>query len=725
MRTCCLMLIAALVVLSGCGGGGGATAGWPGASSTPDASKPPVGAASQASTQAGAGLEVIFKLDGPNQNEATPWPLAIAPFTRANTYRFLSGNGKEQVLRLDFEHRRYELLGANASTAGTFEEDPGEPGTFILDNARTAGNYNTARFRLTGGAVIGAFPVPKPYANPTQFETLPFIAVNDVVTDGADIDGNYSLLETSRTSLGMGGGLLTMRISGGGALMTTCTGGNYWPDACPEVFRRSYVVSRQGDAWHATANTSANPRDDFDFRIARIAGEKVYVDAGTHRDLLESTQYERTGLRIGMPSADFWPQSRGKGTATGSAWGVYSIDGYTLTTTAVDSTGQQRRVEAKVSEGTTAFPSLFPPIRTLTFAGSDRNGYAMQNNALLLAWAPAGVQAGLSIALASGVHPDVRTGDYTLFGVNGRRYLLRLNLEGRAYSVLDALGAPVATGAFRPTLGVSSFEWIDPATSAGKGYFTAANDAMVGSIPLPDASSGTTSLVAFVAARSFLTTQAELSALSRIYGYWLMLGSGAPSLPPVNQSIDANGTSMQVCMWMFPVGVSTVPCPPEGIQTLSIVPAARPGAWLAAGPNAQPGTGEEFYVARIGGDLVYLSAAGGIFKIGLDISPSAPAWKTMSTAGINVATNSPWAPSTAQFSCMYTNLDGQTIDTCYRFLSTQSEMLPMNSGGSSTGPARTITPGAGIAYTIHQGRSLLVMRKVASNAAELGIGMTW
>lgn len=713
--------IACLLLATGCGGGGGggSTSAGLGTAATSGTSLPWTAAlASKEGEASFAGEAMAVKSPAPST------------FPREHTYRFFSANGSEQMLRLSFQTRRYELLGGNTSVVGTFDEDADEAGTFIFRNTRVSGNYNTARFRITDGAVIGAFPVPRAYTNPPQFDTLPFVAANDFISDGAEVDGDYGLLETSRTSLGLGGGPVTMRISGGGATMTTCTGEAYWPDICPDPFRRSYALSRRGDAWHATA--TANSKDQFDFRIARIAGEKVYLGTGTYVDLLESTQFERKGLRIGLPVADHWPQSHGVGSATGAAWGTYSIDGYQLTTTAIDAAGQPHRVEAKVSEAAVALPNFFPPLRTLHFVGSDRPGFAMQNNTLMLAWAPAGIQAGLSIALVSGVHADKREGAYTLFGLNGRRYALQLNFENKTYAISTDTGAPAAAGTFRPQSNFGSYEWVDQTTgsASGQGYFFAANDAVIGNVPLPGTSGGTTSLVAFVAARSFLTLQTELSALSAMYGHWFALGNGAPGLPPVNQSIGINGTSMAVCMWMFPVGVSAVPCPPEGLQTLSIVPADRPGAWLAVAPGSPPGAGEEFQVARIGGDLVYLSAGAGVFKIGLDISSSAPPWKTMITLGSNVATNTPLAPIQAQFSCLYTDLGGDPpLDSCSRMSATSMfETLPMDSSSPRTSPVRTATLGAAGTYVIHQGRTLLVVRRTvgagADGATELGIGMT-
>lgn len=650
-------------------------------------------------------------------------PLAQSPFLREHTYQFFSANGTKQVLRLDFQSRRFELLGASASVSGTFNEDASESGTFLFDSQRNNVSYNTARFRMAGGAVIGAFPVTPAYPIGPPFEILPFIALNKFVTDAASIDGSYAPLETSRTStvgFASGGGVISTEITDAGTRMTTCVASTPYPIAyCPTGLTRSYTVRQSGDVWHATS-TSDN-QDQIDFVISLIGGERVFVSVGTFRDLRSLGAPERKGLRIGVPAgSDAWPLSFGIGATIGSAWGRYALDGTTLRVDAVDTTGQPRIVDARVGESMA--PYYLPAVRALTFGAGAYGGYAIQNKTLYIAWgAPAGMPTGLSIATASGNRTDSRTADYVAFGLDGRRYAMHLDFDARTYFVSNSAGAVVGSGTVRAGPGWG-YELHD-ATGAGRSSaaLSAFNGAVIGSLPLADPASGAIRQVPFVAAREFVTAQQELSALPMLYAYWFSTGQGASNPPPVTQTLGAAGTSMAVCAWLPPDGVSSVPCPAQGLHTLIVTPGERAGAWTASAPGAAPGSGEEFYVARIGKDLVYLSAQGGTFKIGLDISPSSRVWGMMSTTGVQATASPALDPITQQFACMGYNAG--SLD-CMRLTAFPADDFGFFEAIPSTRPVRRATfvdkPGA---YTFHQGRTLMVMQGRTPALYQLGIGM--
>lgn len=714
-------------VLLACGGGGdsgGGGAVLQSAGPSPSATSPTSGNAAAMSAGPAAAMQedaAIAKAGDAGTGDALR-PLVQSPFPREHTYQFFSANGTEQVLRLNFQSRRFELLGASASVSGSFSEDAAEPGTFVFASERNNVAYNTARFRMAGGAVIGAFPVVPAYAKGPPFEVLPFIAVNGFVTDAASIDGTYAPLETNRTSTGPagGGGVISTEITAAGTRMTTCIASTPYPITyCPSGLTRTYTLRQAADHWRATSTSDA--QDQFEFAIALVGGERVFVSAGTFKDLMSMGAAERKGLRIGVPAgSDAWPLSFGTGATVGGAWGRYALDGTTVRVDAVDTTGQPRIVKARVGESSA--PYYLPAVRALTFGAGAYGGYAVQNKTLYIAWgAPAGIPAGLSIATASGTRTDSRTGDYLVFGLDGQRYAMHLDFDARKYSVSTSAGAIVGSGTVRAGAGWG-YELHD-AASAGRSSaaLSAFNGAVIGSLPLADGPSGAIRQVPFVAAREFVTAQQQLSTLPMLYAYWFSAGQGANNPPPVTQTLGAAGTSMSVCAWLPPDGVSSVPCPAQGLQNLVVTPGEKAGAWRASAPGAAPGSGEEFYVARIGEDLVYLSAQGGTFKIGLDISPSSRAWGMMSTGGVQATASPAMDPILQQFACIGYNAG--SLD-CMRLMAFPADDFGFFEAIPSTRPVRRATyldkPGV---YTFHQGRTLMVMQGRTPALYQLGIGM--
>ncbi|PZU73557.1 MAG: hypothetical protein DI530_17335 [Sphingomonas sp.] len=653
------------------------------------------------------GNSVVAKAGGESPGGSLR-PLAQSPFPREHTYQFFSANGTKQVLRLDFQSRRFELLGASASVSGTFAEDASEPGTFMFASDRNTLGYNTARFRMAGGAVIGAFPVAPAYAKGPPFQILPFIAVNGFVTDAASLDGSYAPLETNRTSTGLaGGGVISTEITEAGTRMTTCIASTPYAIAyCPSGLARTYAVRQNGDLWHAT--NSSDTRDQFDFAIGLVGGERVFLSVGAFRDLMSMGAVERTGLRVGVPAgADAWPLSFGTGAAVGGAWGRYALDGTTLRVDAVDTTGQTKSIGARVGESMA--PYFLSAVRAVTFGSGAYGGYAVQNKTLFVAWgAPAGLPAGLSIATVSGAGTDSRTGDYTAFGLDGQRYAMRLDFDARNYSVANSAGALAGSGTVQALAGWG-YELRDAASATRSSVaLSAFNSAVIGSLPLVDPASGAVRQVPFVAARDFVTAQPELGTLPMVYAYWFSAGQGTSNPPPVTQTLGADGTSMSVCAWLPPDGLSSVPCPVQGQQNLIVTRGERPGAWRANAPGAAPGSGEEFYLARIGGDLVYLSAQDGTFKIGLDISPSARAWGATSTSGVQVTASLTMNPIAQQFACLGYNFG--TLD-CMRIVASPPDDFGFFEAIPSTRPVRRATfPAKAGVYTFHQGRTLMVMQ---------------
>ncbi|HZF86728.1 MAG TPA: hypothetical protein VE084_24670, partial [Burkholderiaceae bacterium] len=544
-------------------------------------------------------------------------------------------------------------------------------------------------------------------------------AANTFVTEGSQIDGSYAPLEINRAPTGeVGGGVISTRIMNGGTRMTTCMSSTpYTIETCPSGVLRTYTLQQNGDIWHATS--TVNSRDQFDFSVALIGGERVYLTAGTFRDLMDLGGPERTGLRVGMPAInEDWPLSLGTGVSVGGSWGNYALDGLRLRATVADPWGQLRAVVTTVQASSVGY--FLPNVRSLK--STDFAGYAIQNKSLFLAWgAPSGWQPALSVAQVAGVTPDKRTGSYLAFGFDGQLYSLQFDFGARTYAASREDGAPVGNGTMNSASAFAGYQLRDTAMTSpsSEAIVVAANDSVIGNLPLVDPSNGIVRRVPFVAVRNFVTQQRDLTVLPSMYAYWFSPDLGVANLPPVYQSIGPAGASMAICPWIPPDGAPSEPCPAQSVQTMVIAPGARPGAWRATRLDAPSGSGEDFYVARIGADYVYLSAANGMFKIGLDTSTSAPHWGTIATSGTQAAASSTLPSIYQNFGCF-----GSGVADCFRFFVYPMDAFRFNDAIPTGAPIRRATfasqPGT---YTFHQGRNLLVMHGRTPSIVELGIGM--
>lgn len=648
-------------------------------------------------------------------------PLAQSPFPREHTYRFFSASGTEQMLRLDLKSRRFELLGASASVSGTFSEDASEPGTFVFASPRNSSTYNTARFKLVGGMVIGAFPVRPAYAAAQALEVLPFIAARDFVTDGASIDGSYAPLEINRASTGTaGGGVISTRITEAGTRMTTCMSSSpYTIESCPSGLSRTYMLQQSGDLWHATS--TATPSDQFDFRIAMVNGEKIYLSTGVFRDLIDLGGPARTGLRVGVPATSTqWPLTYGTGAVGNGRWGRYALDGTRLTATSTDFAGSTVTVAAAVATPAGSSSITLPGVASLSFGSGSLTGYAVQNRTLFLAWgAPPGMAASLSIAQITGTGSDSRNGQYAAFGLTGRRYELRIDFDAGTYALTD--GATLqSSGNVRKaqqgaaSLGAYEFVRTDSTVAPTVSQFVADSLAISGSLPIATPDGAGLEPTPFVAARSFVTAQSDLSALSTLYAYTLSTRSGVPFQIPSALGFRQSGSVLLECVFvMYVPGTPLEACPAEALVSYNVTPGATAGTWHAAAEN---GTSFNFQVGRIGADLVLLQAGDDVFRIGMGV---AEPWRNMGAIGVSQS----YGPYDPSYLAIESTLCTSALCSAMQFTPT-SVLVPtfnISPVTYSTAPAIRFTPADTTSYVHHQGHNVLIRHR-GGNGRKLFVG---
>lgn len=709
--------------LAACGGGGDSrgAANVAQLAAAPQATGPRVAQGDAVPESLSAG-SAVAKAD-----EASPGdpqrPLAQSAFPREHTYQFFSANGTEQVLRLDFQSRRFELLGASASISGAFSEDASEPGTFVLSSPRDSGAYNTARFRRVGDTVIGAFPVRPAYASAQALDVLPFIAARNFVTDGAAIDGYYAALETNRASTGLaGGGLISTLITGAGTRMQTCMGsGPYTLESCPNGLGRTYVLQQRGDLWHATS--TATPSDQFDFRIALVNNEKIYVSDGVFRDLVDLGGPSRTGLRVGVAATSAqWPLTYGTGTVGNGRWGRYALDGAQLEAAFTDAAGTTGAITAATWTPAGSSPNTLPGVATLSFGAGSVSGYAVQNRTVFLAWAaPPGTSPGLSIAQIAGTRPDSRNGEYTAFGLTGNRYKLQIDFDGGTYSLTDG-ATQQSTGIVRRALqgaaavGASEFVRTDSATAPTVSQFVVDVFAISGSLPTAAPGGLGTEPTPFVAARNFVTTQPGLSALSTLYAYTLSTSpSGVPLQMPSGMGFRQSGTVLLECVHMLYVpGTPLESCPADMLKSYGVSPGAETGTWRA---TASDGSFFDFQVARIGADLVFLQAANRVFRIGMGVA--AP-WRNIGALGVSQS----YGPYDPSYLAIESTLCTASTCSAMQFTSTSGQVPPVFALSAVTyglAPAIRFSPADTTAYVHHQGQNTLIRHR-GGNGRHLFVG---
>jgi hypothetical protein len=243
---------------------------------------------------------------------------------------------------------------------------------------------------------------------------------------------------------------------------------------------------------------------------------------------------------------------------------------------------------------------------------------------------------------------DVRNGTYTAFEPNGTQQSLVLDFNALAYDMINPAG-DVHSGVFTAdasesgTYVFASSRIIGPVNPA---RFRVTTDAVVGGFPFQVAASNpaTYSVQPFVAARAWTATAAELDGnYNRFSVYTTPTG---PDSTIGTLKIANGGTTMVVCNDNIIYPIDT--CPVASQITYTVAKGPAPGQWVGTNvANPDPEQGATFYMARIGGQNVYLRASYStttttrFLRIAL---PDTAVWP--SATGHSISTTSTWGTTT-------------------------------------------------------------------------------
>jgi hypothetical protein len=245
---------------------------------------------------------------------------------------------------------------------------------------------------------------------------------------------------------------------------------------------------------------------------------------------------------------------------------------------------------------------------------------------------------------------DALSGDeYTLFEVNGTTQKLVLNFDLQRYEITDAAGLSTS-GSFNADTnepGTRVFSNSRITAVANTARFRAGSDAVVGAFPFAVAHSSPVaySVQPFVAARSFVTNQAQLDGDYNRFTVLRMPDSTRDS--EISSIRIANGgTKLTICRDNVIYAMDT--CPASSVRSYSITPGAAPNSWTGFNPALDPDVQTTtFYMARIGGQNVYLSGGAGAvsgiraMRIGLPASSALAPF-----TGYGASTMSSWGRTT-------------------------------------------------------------------------------
>ncbi|MBS0426755.1 MAG: hypothetical protein JSR41_05655 [Proteobacteria bacterium] len=518
-------------------------------------------------------------------------PLASSSFSRENTYHVYAANGMRKLLRLDFVNKRYEMLDDTDrvhnghSTSGSLSEDPAEPGTYILGTDRSVPNDITSRLRVSQGAVVGGFAFEMPEFSETFYAWAPFVGANDFIVDPAQLDGDYTRMGFTR-QLPNGSSftsLAALRITGGGRTVEACAQGAVQWAQCTDVRRYTLSAAAVDGTWTATGS---GPYNAFEFRVARIGSQKVWLEGGLTSGPLPSPY--RASLLIGLASSPNWPSTRYAAVSTESLWSLHDVG-----QAAMRSLVRQRQ------GGYQAFPSVaIEPEKPVAASGlRSTNGAWLIQNGVMLVSVPSGIDFGgwIDIGLARGplsAEPaSPLNGTYRVFTTNGQEHTLSINFDAGTYVMTDASGL-AASGSFQADPadpGTYVFASSRVSVVYNTARFRVATDGIVGAFPFATYGSNPVSYktMPFTAARSFVTNRTELAGV-----YDILATGGVWSM-----RLNAEGTAaIRQC--------GNADCTGSFSEVWSVAAGAVSGQWIF-----NPG-GQTFnaYIAKFGTRRVLLSS---------------------------------------------------------------------------------------------------------------------
>ncbi|WP_124459706.1 hypothetical protein [Variovorax sp. KBW07] len=255
---------------------------------------------------------------------------------------------------------------------------------------------------------------------------------------------------------------------------------------------------------------------------------------------------------------------------------------------------------------------------------------------------------------------DVRSGSYRVYAANGTQQALSVDFDTGSYTMTDNLGV-AESGSFSEDFtepGTYVFASSRVTAVANTARFRVAADAIVGAFPFQTAYSSPAAYAVqpFVAARSFLTTAAQLDGTYNRFG--VTRSPGGPDSQMLAMRISGGGTLLEFC---FDNAIYKIDLCPAASKRTYTVAAGTDDAWVATN-TANANETANFRMARIGGQNVYLSAglsttpAVQFLRIAL---PESPNWPT--TRGLGASTEGSWGSNlidTANSVRTATNPDG-------------------------------------------------------------------
>jgi len=231
---------------------------------------------------------------------------------------------------------------------------------------------------------------------------------------------------------------------------------------------------------------------------------------------------------------------------------------------------------------------------TLPVPGEARGAF----KATLSATAAADSDPADNAATLSPIAQDPRSGTYTVFATDGGQYTLAIDYVGRSYRMsgtgVDESG-PLEITADGTAKAAGSLRWF----RSGPDFVAGGFDFVPGQGQ------------AFVAARSFVATVAELSGTFNVAG----ITRNAGVLDSGIFSTRIAGSAYRLCANAAVVTIDA--CPPASVRTYTV--SLSRDEFVATPPS---GDALRFRVARVGDALLYLRAergtpTGDVFRLGL------------------------------------------------------------------------------------------------------------
>ncbi len=255
---------------------------------------------------------------------------------RSGRYTVFATNGTEQTLDIDFDTPRYTMTAPGGDvTAGSFSEDPNDPGTYIFANERIKTALNTARFRTKSGAIVGGFPFALFKSDPVVYAVQPFIAARSFVADRRELAGTYDVIIAAGGSnnLTHPGAYWQFYIDAAGTVARQCPPATA---AClPTASLGDYVISpgMSPGIWLFTQNGKAS----FAVRVAHINGRRVMLQISeSYSPYVDPSSplfpypiwILTTGLQqpTDVASPVYWPAMRMHIASTGGTFGIADVD---------------------------------------------------------------------------------------------------------------------------------------------------------------------------------------------------------------------------------------------------------------------------------------------------------------------------------------------------------------------------------------------------------------